>query len=749
MSEKAPTTPNLPTELAENYVAISAHKIGRMYGVDKETGKKIRLKEKDVLDAYGYDKEDYQGPRPEGPVSTPPEDEKPEKPEEKYPRVKKVTKSRPVIGRTAGGTGIRDMEADVATKLAENGKERAIEARKRAIEARRNSPEVALLNDKAELEVYGSRGRTYTDPETGAVIADADHPIKGKLEEIRSNRRFGTTEKERNDAADKYEAELNGLIGDDFELTQAKLIMDFREVDFTEKHKLTAQFMDEGMSAVDANERAEALYAKKDSKRLEIIKDNGLMSAEEYKAYVSKRNAAGSGKKPKPPIPPEYEYDTDEIREKLKGLKLLEQELEVARDKYALETARSRKSYLGRFATGNSWVGRKLKKIPGVQSFLDKQNGKFDQEVVEAEQDYTRRSKQVSEHTESIMQDMDYSKEQLDIYKAAGQLLQDADFERGIREHSKEENKDATRLSNWWVQNKGIKGKLKKAALVATAGLAVGASAGLATPFIAGGLLAGVGVPTVAGGVAGGSLAVHVNRRKANSLTGDTEDSLTLAGQQSKEDMRRKGSKIRSNYFSGAEQSVDDITNVTEDRTDKEMLGNRRRVRQAATIAKIAGAGAGVGISLLRGEIGLNDLNPLNNSDGPRKANNTFDNKPSTTPETPDVTSDITPETPDVTSDITPDVTDIITPEAPTGPDFSGTLDTRVPWDHMTDKLGTNGTPRIMELQGDIANNLGYTVQGHGGGGSGMIDSITGPDGTVFTDNGHINALLDYFDSQS
>jgi hypothetical protein len=65
----------------------------------------------------------------------------------------------------------------------------------------------------------------------------------------------------------------------------------------------------------------------------------------------------------------------------------------------------------------------------------------------------------------------------------------------------------------------------------------------------------------------------------------------------------------------------------------------------------------------------------------------------------------------------------------------------------MTDKLGFNGTPRILEIANDAPNH-GWQVIGNGqGGGSGAILRIIAPDGYVYEGNGPINAALDHLDN--
>ena len=114
-------------------------------------------------------------------------------------------------------TGMALMEAQAEMALAE-------QARLRAIEQRAASPEVSALNDQAMFEIYGSEiaitGNSYgkdnkkenasLDPDyrsqavkevagmvsytvvddEGNVIGSPEKPLRGKLDEIRSNPRF-------------------------------------------------------------------------------------------------------------------------------------------------------------------------------------------------------------------------------------------------------------------------------------------------------------------------------------------------------------------------------------------------------------------------------------------------------------------------------------------------------------------------------------------------------------------------------
>ena len=201
-------------------------------------------------------------------------------------------------------SGISAMEAQAAEAIAKNaaarqqqidqahtealvmnaGYDAAQQAtqKQEAIEARANSAEVAALNDKAELEIFGSKGRTFTDPANGEVIATPERPIKGKLEEIKSSPRFGKTKSKRELAAKEYLASLEELQTEGLELCQAKIVLDLRESDWDNIHKLAAKFMAEGDEPANAQQKAAVIYVAIDQKRVELIQTKGVFTAEEY-----------------------------------------------------------------------------------------------------------------------------------------------------------------------------------------------------------------------------------------------------------------------------------------------------------------------------------------------------------------------------------------------------------------------------------------------------------------------------------
>lgn len=193
------------------------------------------------------------------------------------------------------------------------------------LELRACSPEVQAFNDKAEFEIWGSTGApvlgqyespktlvarktikgerirgihesstqgslskiTWLDPETGQKLPET----AGKLAEMRTSRRYGRTERERNDKADQYLDKLLGLQEHEgLELCQAKLIMDLRDSDYVKITELTAKFMQEGVGAQEAEDRAQAIYDKRDCQRRDLIKDEGIFSREEYDRVLASKN---------------------------------------------------------------------------------------------------------------------------------------------------------------------------------------------------------------------------------------------------------------------------------------------------------------------------------------------------------------------------------------------------------------------------------------------------------------------------
>ena len=194
------------------------------------------------------------------------------------------------------------LEADVsanhaATFRKQESAQKAQVEKTKSIETRSNSAEVSALNDRAELELFGSKNATFTDPKTGEVIASPEKPMIGKLEEIATNPKYGTTEELRNNYLNNYKDDLESLQKGGLELAQAKLVLDLREADIKNNGKLTGKLIAEdanSQSVTEASEKADNLYDKKDAARLKLIKDEGVFTVEEYNNLLKSKSTKKS-----------------------------------------------------------------------------------------------------------------------------------------------------------------------------------------------------------------------------------------------------------------------------------------------------------------------------------------------------------------------------------------------------------------------------------------------------------------------
>lgn len=190
--------------------------------------------------------------------------------------------------------GMRAME-EAAEKVLGTDAERA---RIDAIEARKLSPEVQALNDKAELELFGSRGRTYTDPVTGEVIATPEKPIIGKIESILTDHKYGGTYKERKEHSERYQNHLEYLLGQGLELSQAKLVCDMDDIvdDQNRYGKQVGNLVAQGVAPEEASRRVMEQLAKVSELRLKRVLEGGVFTKEDYEAVKNGKDLYEDGK---------------------------------------------------------------------------------------------------------------------------------------------------------------------------------------------------------------------------------------------------------------------------------------------------------------------------------------------------------------------------------------------------------------------------------------------------------------------
>lgn len=275
---------------------------------------------------------------------------------------------------------------------------------------------------------------------------------------------------------------------------------------------------------------------------------------------------------------------------------VLKDRMDQARDKYANEMARSRRSYIGRFFKSDTQVGGILAKIPGVKATVrgwnkvKKSSGMqaisrgidagFERSAIAAKAEFIEVYNQMSEAVASELEARGCSAEMASQLSLLGNIAQDEKLEEAIVQKRQLKSKSTNWFVNKWVEQKGIKGGLKKAAVVVAAGAATGLTAGI---FL------GATAAFVAGATAGGYIGTHVSSRRANSLDNDIK---TLAQVQSEEDTTKKEQLIRDRHEAGETGSVEDIVGITELRTNQELVGNRNRVKTSAAIGGLSGRAA-------------------------------------------------------------------------------------------------------------------------------------------------------------
>ena len=358
--------------------------------------------------------------------------------------------------------------------------------RNNQIESRLNN-EVPALNDRAELEIYGSKGRTYRDPETGDLIADKDHLLTGKIDEIRGD---GKTRPKNNQEAKKYEDDLETLLGDGYELCQAKLIMDLRGVDsmFNQAKadhvlRMTGKLVGQGSDQKIAQTRAEKYFDAKyshhkdipDNERLKLIKEKGIFTPSDY---MKVRGGQDLYPKPGPnyivpnvappePIQPNGPIDPAEqkARQILRDPKFANPKLENGDDNPNYNPEITELAY----AT-NDLTDLAAKRERGTIT-VDASQEKL--EILQNRYETLRQ--EVNKFLQAELQREGYNNKQIDQAILKQDLGETRLLPRAVANNAERLAKE-NRFVNWWVKQKGFIGMLKKAGVMAPAGIIAGAA---------------------------------------------------------------------------------------------------------------------------------------------------------------------------------------------------------------------------------------------------------------------------------
>ena len=268
--------------------------------------------------------------------------------------------------------------------------------------------------------------------------------------------------------------------------------------------------------------------------------------------------------------------------------KEMEDELEEAKNEYAMLTAKDRKSYIR-----SGRVARFLAKIPGLRRFAEKRDQSIETE--EAKERYDAASKALIEWELKSLESAGYDEDAKRQEIINVLVDRDLEFENEVVEQRMQQSKKTNKFVNFWERSRGI----TKIISAGGAGFITGAvlKTAQSMPYV-GGYFPGL-VVKGAGAVAGAWMADHVRKRRANAEVKDANGNLvTLAKDQSNEDLNDKKiiieNIVNSADISKGSDSIDvgRISHATEQRTKSEVRGNKLRL---ATTAIKGFAGASVG----------------------------------------------------------------------------------------------------------------------------------------------------------
>ena len=268
--------------------------------------------------------------------------------------------------------------------------------------------------------------------------------------------------------------------------------------------------------------------------------------------------------------------------------KEMEDELEEAKNEYAMLTAKDRKSYIR-----SGRVARFLAKIPGLRRFAEKRDQSIETE--EAKERYDAASKALIEWELKSLESAGYDEDAKRQEIINVLVDRDLEFENEVVEQRMQQSKKTNKFVNFWERSRGI----TKIISAGGAGFITGAvfKTAQSIPHV-GGYFPGL-VVKGAGAAAGAWMAGHVRKRRANAEIKDANGNLvTLAEAQSNEDFNNKKTIIEnivnSADISKGSDSIDvgRISHATEQRTKSEVRGNKLRL---ATTAIKGFAGASVG----------------------------------------------------------------------------------------------------------------------------------------------------------
>lgn len=268
--------------------------------------------------------------------------------------------------------------------------------------------------------------------------------------------------------------------------------------------------------------------------------------------------------------------------------KEMEDELEEAKNEYAMLTAKDRKSYIR-----SGRVARFLAKIPGLRRFTENRNQSIETE--EAKERYDAASKALIEWELKSLENAGYDEDAKRQEIINVLVDRDLEFENEVVEQRMQQSKKTNKFVNFWARSRGA------TKIISAGGVGFITGAVLKTaqsiPYV-GGYFPGF-VVKGAGAAAGAWMAGHVRKRRANAEVKDANGNLvTLAKDQSNKDLNDKKiiieNIVNSADISKGSDSIDvgRISHATEQRTKSEVRRNNLRLAALATKGFL-GASAG------------------------------------------------------------------------------------------------------------------------------------------------------------
>lgn len=268
--------------------------------------------------------------------------------------------------------------------------------------------------------------------------------------------------------------------------------------------------------------------------------------------------------------------------------KEMEDELEEAKNEYAMLTAKDRKSYIR-----SGRVARFLAKIPGLRRFAENRNQSIETE--EAKERYDAASKALIEWELKSLESAGYDEDAKRQEIINVLVDRDLEFENEVVEQRMQQSKKTNKFVNFWARSRGA------TKIISAGGVGFITGAVLKTaqsiPYV-GGYFPGL-VVKGAGVAAGAWMAGHVRKRRANAEIKDADGNLvTLAKDQSNKDLNDKKiiieNIVNSADISKGSDSIDvgKISHATEQRTKSEVRRNNLRLAALATKGFL-GASAG------------------------------------------------------------------------------------------------------------------------------------------------------------